>query len=423
MAAARFFALALVAALAVVSIPACAAKAPARESILVEILGSKFTTFVSLLEHADLLDVLEKELVDLDGVTIFAPTDYYLLEKVPSSLLTFLKQPMNSALLQKILLFHFLPHKISEQEWGATYQSLEGSELSVSIEDGLYMAGGSRIKELDALSATDGVVHGLSGLLVPSDLKAMLRRFKTQSSSSVLPIEEPERRILIDSVTAASAPAPAPSAAPTPSSAPAPAPTSDLQLTLDALRAAGDYNVFLDLLKLSGLEAELANIDQPVTLLVPDDAAFAQLPQSINSQLTDSNKDDLRQFLLHHIIVGQFSTDQLTSIATTGKAVQGQVTTLNGDTIPVTTSNGVLYLGDPPVAINSPNLLESDQNGLAIQGIDGVLVPPGLFLTPAGAPALAPTPAGSPPKSSGLRHMMDSRFVIAAAVAVGALLL
>lgn len=466
MAVTRYLALALAAVLlATASVPASAStsRSPERESILVEILGSQFTTFVSLLEQADLLGVLEKELKELDGVTIFIPTDFHLLHKVSPSLLSFLRQPKNMALLQKVLLYHFLPYRVGSGEWDGTYQTLEGSEAQLVARGAAFEVEGHSVREMDALMADDGAVHALNGFLIPADLKSILARFMAERSNDYLPLSLPERRVLIRLSqrsyhsfattstkavvsTAAAAPAPAPAAAsppPPPSVAPAPAPGSvsavnDETLLIAALEKLGDYKIFLSLLQMTGLGAMLARYKGPITLLVPDDKAFMAI--EANGQLATLSQDkDVLMVLLYHAIPGYYPQSALLSKSSAlAKAAAVSLPTLANVSLPVTSSGGVLYFGNPPVAVTTPNIISTTNGsggGFSVQGLDGVLIPPGLLAgTPAGAPVPSPptssapgaAPGSSPggTKGAGAKSFVDVRYLVALAIVLaGALLL
>lgn len=462
MEASRCLALGFVAVLltaAVVPAAADISKSPERDSILVEILGSQFTTFVALLEQADLLDVLEKELKELDGVTIFIPTDFHLLHKVSPSLLSFLRQPKNMALLQKVLLYHFLPYRVAPEEWTASYQTLEGSEARLVARGAAFEIEGHSVREMDALLADDGVVHALNGLLIPSDLKSILARFMAERSSDYLPLSLPERRVLskmsarvyhsfayskavvvASSPPGAAAPAPAPAPAATPPSiAPAPgpaavAPVNDETILVDALTKLGDYKIFLSLLQMTGLGAVLARYKGPLTLLIPDDKAFMAL--EANGQLATLSQDkDVLYVLLYHAIRGYFPQSALLSKgAVVGKAATQSVPTLANVSLPITESGGVVYFGNPPVAVTTPNIVSTTNGnggGLSVQGLDGVLIPPGLLATlaPAPSPTTSSTPSTSAPpppptKGSGAQISVDFRYLAAlACVLAGGVLL
>ena len=103
----------------------------AQDSILVELLGSKYDGLVHLLEHANLLETLESEVAATrGGVTIFAPTDYYLMQRVSPEVLTFLKLDENLALLRKTLLNHVIIGKVDATAWSPvkTVMTLAHSE-------------------------------------------------------------------------------------------------------------------------------------------------------------------------------------------------------------------------------------------------------------------------------------------------------
>ena len=137
------------------------------------------------------------------------------------------------------------------------------------------------------------------------------------------------------------------------------------------------YSTLSALLAQSGFETVLADTG-PFTLFAPDNAAFDALP---GDEMGYLQSDDalLRQVLAYHGVIGRFPTDELEP---------GELNTAEGQ--PVT----IAVEGDT-VDVNSAPIVQPDQdatNGI-VQGIDQVLVPPGVSLTP---PATAPTTTAPP---------------------------
>ncbi|CAI5951654.1 unnamed protein product [Closterium sp. NIES-65] len=73
---------------------------------------------------------------------------------------------------------------------------------------------------------------------------------------------------------------------------------ADLIKAKEALKKWGEYNTYMTLLQSSGFEPILARYiqTQPVTLLVPNDKAFATLPMRVKAQLSGSKLIKLLEF-------------------------------------------------------------------------------------------------------------------------------
>jgi uncharacterized surface protein with fasciclin (FAS1) repeats len=100
----------------------------------------------------------------------------------------------------------------------------------------------------------------------------------------------------------------------------------------------------------------------PFTVFAPTDAAFEALPEGVlDALLLEENKDTLVKILTYHVVAGEVTSDQLTA---------GDVPTVEGQTVAVTTDGGV--------QVNGANVVAADveaSNGV-IHVIDTVLLPP-----------------------------------------------
>lgn len=101
----------------------------------------------------------------------------------------------------------------------------------------------------------------------------------------------------------------------------------NIQLPLQTiLNNNADFSDFDTLLKKSGLYARVTNGDSVFTLLVPDNAAFAASPFSLDS-LLGLSADSLQRFVGYHILAGGYPT------ASIPQTVDNPYTTLSGQTI------------------------------------------------------------------------------------------
>lgn len=102
--------------------------------------------------------------------------------------------------------------------------------------------------------------------------------------------------------------------------------------------------------------------DGPFTVFAPTDDAFDALPEGLlDALLLPENKDALTSILTYHVVSGEVMAADVTA---------GDVATVEGSTIAITTDGGVM--------VNEANVVTTDvdaSNGV-IHVIDAVIVPP-----------------------------------------------
>eukprot|EP00271_Cylindrocystis_brebissonii_P008365 TRINITY_DN22560_c0_g1_i1.p1 TRINITY_DN22560_c0_g1~~TRINITY_DN22560_c0_g1_i1.p1 ORF type:complete len:431 (+),score=91.17 TRINITY_DN22560_c0_g1_i1:144-1436(+) len=373
-----------------------AIKAVPSDSILVQILGSRYTSVVGLLEQADLLTYLEGEERFEDGVTIFVPSDHYLNDVASPVLLAFLQLPRNGALLRKVLLHHMLRGKLEGRAWypGRVAKALSGGDVSLLVEGTRLNVDRAVVTDLNVLEADDGVVHEISGLLLPEEVEEAFQLYLQEAADVALPQEEQfVRRELAEAAGPVQAPV----------QAPAPAPAAVASPALAALDAALQDKGYTTLLALIGSdpafttalgdELKVSNI----TLLAPDNAALAGVNQSA---LTTA---ELTQILEYHVIIGNFDYAALQAAGARRRLLSLSLTTLEGSPVTVTSNASGVYLNG--ALLNDPTLLPQTSNSqtgssqtgnLVGYGINELLIPP---TTTANTTAVPPPPPPPPPKS------------------------
>jgi len=127
---------------------------------------------------------------------------------------------------------------------------------------------------------------------------------------------------------------------------------------VDTAVTAGSFNTLATALQEADLIATLKG-DGPFTVFAPTDAAFAKVPQDqLNALLAD--KAMLIKVLTYHVVPGKIMAADVTA---------GQVTTVEGQALTITTDNGVM--------VNNANVIKTDivaSNGV-IHVIDTVVLP------------------------------------------------
>lgn len=136
----------------------------------------------------------------------------------------------------------------------------------------------------------------------------------------------------------------------------------NLKSVVDVANANPQFSAFADAMKKAGLANVLSNAG-PFTVFVPTNAAFNKVePAALNSLL--NQPELLKRVLLYHVVAGRHPSNKLSTLNGHG------LSTIQGSSLPVHTSNGRLCVGDAVV-------LQADiraQNGV-IHAIDTLLVP------------------------------------------------
>jgi len=122
--------------------------APIEETLPVLGLG----TFEEVIERTGLLDEIE----DIPGITVFAPSDEALAAA----------SDLGDTELTDLLRHHVVVGVVAYTvllEDGLTFETLDGTELTVTLEDGAYLINGARIIRGDGL-IKNGVIHVLESV-------------------------------------------------------------------------------------------------------------------------------------------------------------------------------------------------------------------------------------------------------------------
>ena len=127
---------------------------------------------------------------------------------------------------------------------------------------------------------------------------------------------------------------------------------------VDTAVAAGNFKTLVVALKVADLVNTLKG-KGPYTVFAPTDEAFAKIPKADLDALL-ANKEKLSAVLTYHVVPGKVMAKDVKA---------GDVATVNGKTIKITTANGVV--------VNTSKVTATDidaSNGV-IHVIDSVLMP------------------------------------------------
>jgi uncharacterized surface protein with fasciclin (FAS1) repeats len=132
---------------------------------------------------------------------------------------------------------------------------------------------------------------------------------------------------------------------------------------VDIAVADGRFTTLVAALTAANL-AETLSGEGPFTVFAPTDEAFAALPAGTVESLLEDPSGALTDILLYHVVEGSVMADTVVTL--------NSATTLSGEDVTITVTDGKVYLNDTIQVII--NVFEAS-NGV-IHVIDGVLLPP-----------------------------------------------
>ena len=153
------------------------AEAPTQNIVEIAAGNPDFSTLVSLVSAAGLVDVLADPNASW---TVFAPTNE-AFSRVPQAV--FDQLAADPALLTRVLTYHVVEGAVTSDslsdmmvpsmEMEAVGSPTTGSELSIALDDMGVTVDGVRVIAADIL-ATNGVIHVIDSVLIPADIAAMV---------------------------------------------------------------------------------------------------------------------------------------------------------------------------------------------------------------------------------------------------------
>ena len=279
----------------------------ADQSIVEIAVGSPdFSILVSALQKAELVDALSGE----GPFTVFAPTNDAFVKLLGELGIT-AEQLLNHPLLGEVLLYHVVSGKVmsSDLSNGLKASTLLGEEIIVDLTSGVKI-NSSSVTTAD-VEATNGVIHIIDTVLVPSN-------FKLDATS--LP-----------------------------------------STVVDIALSSNDFSMLVSLLQKADLVGALQG-EGPFTVFAPTNAAFEKLLSALGISASDlMNQPDLAKVLLYHVVSGKVMSGDLSDGL--------NAPTLNGESLAFDLKSGVKVNSSNVVIAD----LESE-NGV-VHVIDTVLVP------------------------------------------------
>jgi len=285
---------ALVVAAAMLPMHSSAPEGAGKDIVDTAIEAGSFTTLVTALQSAGLVDALRAA----GPFTVFAPNDA-AFAALPKGTVESLLKPEQKASLTSILTYHVVPGR-----WDAAavmkapfLTTLNGQRLAVRVEDSQVFVAGAKVVAAD-VAASNGVIHVLDGVMLPAD--------------------------------------------------------EDI---VGLAVGSGSFGTLVAALQAGGLVETLQG-DGPFTVFAPTDAAFAKLPPgTVESLLEPANKAQLVEILELHVVSGRVYSDAVVK-AGSAATLQGQalsfkvrdgkvvVGTANVGPADLQASNGVVHVID-----------------------------------------------------------------------------
>jgi uncharacterized surface protein with fasciclin (FAS1) repeats len=156
--------LAVIAAIAVLAVPTAANAAPSKNIVETAAGAPQFSTLVSLVERAGLVKALSGK----KKLTVFAPTNA-AFDKAPKKTLNALLE--DKRLLRSVLLYHVVAGKVPAKQVvkrkGA--KTLTGERVRFRVKGKRVYVNDARVIAPD-IRASNGIVHGISRVLIPPSL-------------------------------------------------------------------------------------------------------------------------------------------------------------------------------------------------------------------------------------------------------------
>jgi uncharacterized surface protein with fasciclin (FAS1) repeats len=304
----------------------------------------EFTTLLAAVQAAD-ASVLETLSNPEAEYTVFAPTDEAFTALGEEALNAILA---DSEALTNLLLYHVVEGKLLAADLtalnGQTVTTLQGEELSVTVEEDTVFVNGAEVTTAD-IEAANGVIHGINAVLVlpePAEVAGEATAEVPAEPQGTLVPEIVVPGTIADTVLQSAANAEAP----------------EFTYLLAAIFAADPAVV-----------QTLSDESASLTVFAPTDAAFAELMDIIGADeftMIIADQQRLTDLLLYHVLDGQHLAADVA-----GMSGQSTATLLEGQSLQITTDEG----GN--VLVNGIQVLTTDiqaSNGV-IHVINGVLVP------------------------------------------------
>lgn len=139
------------------------AQAPKKDIVDIAAGDRNFSTLVSLVKAAELVDTLKGK----GPFTVFAPTNA-AFAKVPKATLD--KLGKDKAALQGVLTYHVVAGNVLAADVvklnGKRVKTVNGAEIRIAVRNGKVFLNNVQVTKTD-IKASNGVIHVIDGVLLP----------------------------------------------------------------------------------------------------------------------------------------------------------------------------------------------------------------------------------------------------------------
>lgn len=148
-----------------VIIPPSVANAPTETIVEIATADERFSTLVSAVQAADLVETLSGE----GPFTVFAPTDDAFAALPEGTLESLLD---NIPMLQEILLYHVVAGAVRAEDVVqlSSATAAQGSEITIEVIDGGVVLNGEANVIITDIEATNGVIHVIDAVILPPEM-------------------------------------------------------------------------------------------------------------------------------------------------------------------------------------------------------------------------------------------------------------
>jgi uncharacterized surface protein with fasciclin (FAS1) repeats len=143
--------------------PASATPASGKTIVSIAAGNKNFTTLVTALKAADLVNTLSGE----GPYTVFAPTNA-AFAKLPKATLANLLKPANKEQLKKVLTYHVVSGAVtSKQLKSGSVATVEGGNVTVKVSGKKVKVNNANVILAD-VKASNGYIHAIDTVLIPA---------------------------------------------------------------------------------------------------------------------------------------------------------------------------------------------------------------------------------------------------------------
>ena len=278
----------------------------------IAVADGRFTTLVTAVTAAGLAETLSGE----GPFTVFAPTDDAFAALPEGTIEALLEDPQGA--LTDVLTYHVVEGAVMAETVVTldSAKTVSGENVSITVnDDGVFLNDTVQVIITDIV-ASNGVIHVIDGVLLPSSMMA----------------EEEMSETIVDIAV-----------------------------------ADGRFTTLVTAVTEAGLVETLSG-EGPFTVFAPTDDAFAALPEGTIEALLADPQGALTDVLLYHVVEGAVMAE---TVVTLDSAM-----TIGGEAVSITVNDDGVFLNDS-VQVIITDIAAS--NGV-IHVIDGVLLPPSMMV-------------------------------------------